>query len=98
VARRSPAARRKAAYRALLRDPRWQKKRLQVLERDQWACQGCGTTTRELHVHHTWYTAGVLPWDYPGACYVTLCRGCHAKQRKAPRRKERRRGHTRARG
>lgn len=28
-------------YLAKLRDPRWQKLRLQVFERDEWACQVC---------------------------------------------------------
>lgn len=43
-----------------LRDPRWQKKRLQILERDGFACQSCYDTETTLHVHHCTYTANVL--------------------------------------
>ena len=41
------------SYKKLLKDPRWQKKRLKVLERAGWACEECGDTKTELHVHHT---------------------------------------------
>jgi 5-methylcytosine-specific restriction endonuclease McrA len=78
--RRTPTARRRA-YRALLRDPRWQQKRLAVLTRDHWTCQACRATTKELQVHHRWYVAGVLPWDVPMQALVTLCVDCHRKQR-----------------
>ena len=43
------------SYKKLLKDPRWQKKRLKVLERAGWACEECGDTKTELHVHHTFY-------------------------------------------
>jgi 5-methylcytosine-specific restriction endonuclease McrA len=69
------------AYRALLRDPRWQQKRLVVFARDRWKCQACGATTKELQVHHKWYVAGALPWDVPMPALVTLCVDCHKKQR-----------------
>lgn len=29
-------------YKEKLKDPRWQKKRLQIFERDDWCCQKCG--------------------------------------------------------
>lgn len=83
--RRRASRKRRAAYRTLLRDPRWQQTRLRVFERDHWTCQGCGATTRTLHVHHRWYQAGVLPWAYPDTCYVTVCLACH-KAQPAPRR------------
>jgi 5-methylcytosine-specific restriction endonuclease McrA len=72
---------RRQAYRQLLRDPRWQKKRLEVLTRDAWTCQACRATTKELQVHHRWYVAGVLPWDVPMQALITLCAPCHKKQR-----------------
>lgn len=64
------------AYQALLRDPRWQRRRLEILARDRWTCQGCGATDQELHVHHTWYVDGA-PWEAPDAALVTLCWLCH---------------------
>lgn len=60
-----------------LRDPRWQKKRLEVLERDQWCCQTCFESTKTLHVHHLHYISGAEPWDYPNYYFQTLCEDCH---------------------
>ena len=64
-------------YSQLLRDPRWQRKRLEILKRDNWACQGCGDTTNTLHVHHLRYLVGFSPWEYDGADLLTLCIDCH---------------------
>lgn len=66
-------------YSEKLRDPRWQKKRLQILERDGWACKSCGTTTQNLQVHHIIY-ARRDPWDYPDDSYQTLCDECHRER------------------
>ena len=63
-------------YQHLLHDPRWQRKRLQIFERDAWACQKCGTDVRELHVHHRWYE-GNAPWAVPSTALITLCDCCH---------------------
>lgn len=65
------------AYLAKLRDPRWQKKRLEVLERDNWACQKCYDTKATLHVHHRYYQTGCEPWEYRPDALVTLCEQCH---------------------
>lgn len=40
------------SYSEKLLDPRWQKKRLEILARDNWTCQRCGAVNCELHVHH----------------------------------------------
>jgi 5-methylcytosine-specific restriction endonuclease McrA len=71
---------RRQAYQEALRDPRWQKKRLQVFVRDHWTCQDCGATTKELQVHHRWYLAGKQPWEVPMAALATLCVACHGTQ------------------
>lgn len=63
-------------YQQKLLDPRWQKKRLQVLERDHFTCQGCGAKHRTLHVHHYCYTTP-NPWDESEENLVTLCEECH---------------------
>lgn len=63
-------------YSQKLKDPRWQKKRLQILERDGWKCQSCTSTTKTLQVHHLVY-AKRDPWDYADDCYQTLCEDCH---------------------
>ncbi len=67
-------------YAEKLKDPRWQKKRLQILERDGWCCQNCCDPENTLHVHHRWYEKGKDPWDYPDECLVTLCEECHENE------------------
>jgi hypothetical protein len=71
-----------AVYLEKLKDPRWQKKRLEILERDAWTCQVCQNTENTLHVHHCWYENDIEPWDYPGECFVTLCEPCHEAEPK----------------
>ncbi len=69
-------------YMEKLKDPRWQKKRLKVLERDEWACRICENKEDTLHVHHTYYDPVVNePWEYPSTSLVTLCRDCHEKEK-----------------
>ena len=67
-----------ARYSELLKDPRWQRLRLQVFERDGWACRSCHAKDRQLQVHHTRYLA-YFPWDTPIEHLVTLCDACHAR-------------------
>ena len=64
-------------YAEKFKDPRWQKKRLEVLERDKWACKNCGDSESTLHVHHKYYTKGKDPWEYPIDAFLTLCAECH---------------------
>jgi len=68
-------------YLQKLRDPRWQKKRLEILERDNWKCQCCWDQESTLTVHHRRYLPGKEPWDYPGEYLVTLCGECHETER-----------------
>ena len=86
VARRRPVRRkRQTPYQRLLRDPRWQRRRLEVFVRDGWACRECGERGRELQVHHTVYVAGKAPWEVPMRTLVTLCVTCHRTKRKKKR-------------
>lgn len=62
-------------YTEKLRDPRWQKKRLKVFERDNWTCQMCGETEKELQINHKKYTGE--PWEAPDEDLETLCCDCH---------------------
>ena len=66
----------KSTYKEKLLDPRWQKKRLEVLERDGWKCYVCQDNETTLHVHHKYYSNGD-PWDVPNTALVTLCAVCH---------------------
>lgn len=64
-------------YSEKLKDPRWQKKRLEVMERDGWACRDCGSNQETLNVHHCYYLSNTEPWDYPDNSLRTLCDSCH---------------------
>jgi len=63
-------------YKDKLRDPRWQKKRLEILERDGNKCLECGRTNLELHVHHKKYTGE--PWEANNEDMQTVCHKCHS--------------------
>lgn len=65
------------SYAEQLRHPNWQRKRLQILERDEWSCQACLARDRELHVHHKVYVKGRLAWEYADEELQTLCKDCH---------------------
>lgn len=67
-------------YSELLKDPRWQKMRLEIMQRDNFKCVGCGREDRTLHVHHQYYINKRLPWEYPIEMLVTLCENCHVKE------------------
>jgi len=78
-------------YADLLRDPRWQKRRLEIMERDEWTCKMCADTESTLTVHHKTYRLddsspniphGTLrnPWDYLDCDLITLCDKCHEKE------------------
>ena len=67
----------KQAYFAKYKDPRWQKKRLEILDRDEWACQLCHDSESPLHVHHKGYVKGRDPWAYDDSWLATVCEVCH---------------------
>lgn len=68
-----------STYSEKLRDPRWQKKRLKILERDGFKCRDCGSKTKTLEVHHTYYAKGE-PWDTPDEFLMAVCCSCHPKR------------------
>lgn len=64
-------------YLEKLKDPRWQKMRLKILERDNFTCQACGDQKTTLHIHHRYYIVKTDPWEYPNEALTTLCEECH---------------------
>lgn len=64
-------------YKEKLLDPRWQKKRLDILQRDEFSCQICKDKTTTLHVHHFSYEKSGNPWDTPDDDLITYCECCH---------------------
>lgn len=66
-------------YYEKLKDPRWQKKRLEVLERDEWTCKICKSVENTLNVHHKKYAKSGNPWDVELVDLETYCESCHEK-------------------
>lgn len=64
-------------YSDKLLDPRWQKKRLEVLQRDDFTCMMCRDKKTTLHVHHFCYAASGNPWDSDLDDLITYCECCH---------------------
>lgn len=64
-------------YSEQLKDPRWQKKRLEILSRDGWACVLCKDDTINLQIDHLHYVSGKKPWEYSNESLQTLCERCH---------------------
>ena len=71
-----------STYSDKLKDPRWQRKRLEILERDQFKCRHCRSAEKTLHVHHRIYRKGKMPWDYEDQVFVSLCEECHTEAEK----------------
>lgn len=69
----------KLTYAEMLKDPRWQKRKTEILTRDRFTCQLCGDTEKSLHVHHLRYIKGNKPWEYNDEDLITLCEDCHSK-------------------
>lgn len=64
-------------YQQKLQRPEWQRKRLEVLQRDDWTCNFCGARDKQLHVDHKRYDRDLEPWEYKDSTYQTLCKDCH---------------------
>lgn len=71
------------SYFEKLKDPRWQRKRLEVLESAEFSCEWCGDSESTLHVHHGYYEKGLEPWEYPDDSLHCLCEACHKAAEKA---------------
>jgi len=62
-------------YYEKLQHPKWQKKRLEILARDNFSCQHCNSKETSLHIHHFSYAKN--PWETPDVDLITLCDRCH---------------------
>ena len=67
----------KKTYSEKLKDPLWQRKRLEILNRDNFTCQYCGNDKDQLHVHHLCYDSSYNPWDVDDSALITVCETCH---------------------
>jgi hypothetical protein len=64
-------------YSEKLRDPRWQRRRLEVFQRANFECWSCGAKDKTLHVHHLIYRKGLDPWEYGDDDLRCFCETCH---------------------
>lgn len=59
------------------KSPKWQAKRLEILNRDGFKCTRCNDNKETLHVHHRIYYKHLEPWEYDNHLLTTLCDICH---------------------
>ena len=67
-------------YKQQLADPRWQKRRLTMLDAAGWACRNCHSVVTQLHVHHIRYVKGRMAWEYQDHELEVLCADCHGAE------------------
>ena len=64
----------KLSYVSYLWSEEWRQFRVEILRRDGFECQKCGTSAGTLNVHHHHYRR--IKREKPEDC-VTLCESCH---------------------
>ena len=73
-----------STYAEQLKHPKWQRRRLEIMQRDGFRCTRCAADETTPNVHHTEYRKGAAPWDYPDDKLLTLCEDCHSAEHKQP--------------
>jgi 5-methylcytosine-specific restriction endonuclease McrA len=64
-------------YKEQIKHPKWQRKRLEILQRDNFKCRCCNDEDTQLHIHHKKYISGNKIWMYADDDLITLCEDCH---------------------
>jgi hypothetical protein len=67
-------------YSDKLADPRWQRKRLEILQAANFRCEDCGRGDIELQVHHCAYLPGKKTWEHDVSLLMCVCVYCHANR------------------
>lgn len=67
-------------YSDQIKSPKWQKKRLEILELRGFKCEICSDEENQLHVHHRFYIKGRKAWEYDNDVFQVLCHKCHEKE------------------
>lgn len=62
-------------YSEKLRSPKWQKRRLEIMSRDQFTCKYCKDIHTSLNVHHHKYNGA--PWQAKDDDLETVCEHYH---------------------
>jgi hypothetical protein len=71
-----------ADFFAKYKDPRWQKKRLEVMRQANFRCESCESKDKTLNVHHKSYKKNQSPWEYDEWELECLCEDCHSEKHK----------------
>jgi len=66
-------------YAEQIKSPKWQKKRLEILNLHGFKCEDCGSETKTLNVHHRFYLKGRKIYEYDNDVFQVLCEECHSK-------------------
>lgn len=64
-------------YQDQIKSPKWQRKRLEVMEGRSFECESCGDKEKTLNVHHKIYRKNKKIWEYPNSDLECLCEDCH---------------------
>lgn len=67
----------KQNYSEQIKSPKWQKKRLEVLNLRGFKCEECGDEEQQLHIHHRFYIKNRMAWEYDNDVFQVLCSDCH---------------------
>lgn len=73
----------KLTYSEQLKHPKWQQRRLEVMEKAGFECSNCGSNEDTLHVHHRRYIKGRMAWEYCNDELACLCESCHSEEHSA---------------
>jgi 5-methylcytosine-specific restriction endonuclease McrA len=60
-----------------LNHPLWQRKRLEIMNRDNFKCLICGADNKKLNVHHICYFPDLHLWEYDNELLKTVCEDHH---------------------
>jgi 5-methylcytosine-specific restriction endonuclease McrA len=66
----------KQSYSDQIKDGRWQRKRLEIMQRDDFKCRCCGSQNN-LTVHHIYYLPNKMIWEYDNEGLITVCMEHH---------------------
>lgn len=69
-------------YSDQLKSPKWQKKRLDILNLRGFKCEKCNCEENQLHVHHRFYLKNRKAWEYDNDVFQVLCYICHENEHK----------------
>lgn len=69
-------------YHEKLRDPRWQRRKTEIMQAALFRCEDCTSDKKTLNVHHCYYLKGKEPWEHPDALLICVCEECHKIRQK----------------